>query len=192
MAHVKITKDYLPEALINQGTTYPILQQRCHCGKRIGSKQREIEFRIGQKLEELENSELTKCDKQAIARRETFKEMGYTRSCCLTMLTLYPFFPINDYEGMQCIIDCTNVRYDDETKENNYLHTGSKTVPYEIFPVTKGVIGFDMDAYAQKIYETVTGNKPKSGESFPTFPMFNAKRSKYPEINSQYLPPEFN
>lgn len=191
MERIEITRDYLPTADINQGTTYPILQQRCHCGKRIGSKQREIEFRIGQKMDALEDSNLSKADKQAMARCETFKEMGFTRSCCLTMLTLYPFFPFNDYEGMHCIVDCTSTKNDDETKENDYLNSGSKTVPYELFPIKKNDIGFDMDAYAQKIYEIVTGNKPKSRESYPTFPLFNAKRVKYPEIDSQYLPPEF-
>lgn len=190
MSGIKITKDYLPTADINQGTTYPILQQRCHCGKRIGCKQREIEFRIGQKMDDL-LSIPSKADRQAIARSETFREMGFTRSCCLTMLTLYPFFPFNDYEGMHCIVDCTSTKNDDETKENDYLNSGSKTVPYELFPVKKDNIGFDMDAYAQKIHEIVTGSKPKSKESYPTFPMFNPKRVKYPEIDPQYLPPDF-
>lgn len=196
-------EDFLPKCNINQGTTYPILPIRCHCGKRI--VQRVIESCIGKKLRELENENISEIEKTAIARRESFKELGFIRSCCLTSVTLYPFYPFNDVEGMECVVDCT-AKTDKDTKiENSYMSYNTKSVPYEMFPVKKDDIGFNMDAYCEALYNIVTensiNNKQKlnskikgSGETiYPKFAMMNAKRTRYPrtDFDESNAPPQF-
>lgn len=187
---IKITKDFLPECEINQGTTFPILPIRCHCGNRIGCRQREIEFRIGIKLEELKH--LSHIDRFAQARRETFKDMGFTRICCLTSVTLYMFYPIHDSEGMNCIIDCTSLKNNDGTVENNYLQTNSKKVPFELISLKKSTVGFNMSEYSKKIYKITTSIEPSSDKVYATFPMLNTKRIPYPDIETQYQAPKFD
>lgn len=196
-------EDFLPTCNINQGTTYPILPIRCHCGKRVAANQRKIESSIGKKLRKLETENLSEIDRAAIARRETFKELGYIRTCCLLVLTLYPFLPFNDVEGMECIVDCT-VQKDDNNVENNYLGYNTKNIPFEMFPVKKDNIGFDMDKYCQNLYNIVNENSVTSqklqskikgsGETvYPKFAMLNPKRERYPRTEADELnaPPQF-
>lgn len=180
--------DYEFEIEPNQGTMFPILPVRCHCGKRIGADQRKIESLIGDNLKVLENTNMSIIDKYASARIDAFQTMGYTRTCCLNSVTMYPFLTFNDVEGMECFIDC--IKHDDNNLENNFLPTNSKLVPFEILPKKKTDIGFDMDNYCQKLH-LISSNQPLYKEQkingkkveekmYPIFPKFNPKRRHYP------------
>lgn len=191
-------EDFLPTCKINQGTTYPILPIRCHCGKKFN--QRKIESNIGIRLRDLEDSDLNQIDRLAKARSEAFAEMGYVRSCCLDSLTLYAYYPFNDVEGMECVVDCT-IQGEQDNIVNNYVSYKTKKVPFEFFPMKKDELGFDMDKYCRQLHEVVTGEEIKktvikgSGETvFPKFPMLSAVRSNYPivEISEDNLPPQFS
>jgi hypothetical protein len=191
-------EDFLPTCNINQGTTYPILPVRCHCGKKFN--QRKIESNIGKRLRDLEDSGLNQIDCYAKARSEAFSEMGYTRTCCLTSLTLYPYYPFNDVEGQDCIVDCT-IHAEQDNIVNNYSSYKSKSVMFEFFPVKKDELGFDMDLYCRKLYTVVTGEvinksviKGSAETVYPKFPMLSGVRSDYPkvEIDPYNVPPIFN
>lgn len=190
-------EDFIPTCKINQGTTYPILPIRCHCGKKFN--QRKIESEIGVRLRELEDSELSQIDRYAKARTDSFTKMGYTRSCCLTSLTLYPFYPFNDVEGMECIVDCT-IHAEQDNIVNNYVGYNTKEVMFEFFPKKKDTLGFDLDNYCKRLHKIVTENDVEktvikgSGETaFPKFPMLCGVRSSYPkvEISEDNIPPMF-
>lgn len=198
-------RDFTPEAVIYQGTMWPILPVRCTCSKRF--PQRNIERALGVELERLleENPDMPRVDRFAAARIKVFADLGYTRECCLLALTHYPFYTMNDIEGEDAYLDTTASNGTGKIPENVYLSYHSDEVPREFYPKTRGKLGFNMNAYCQKLHiktlETTNRKISSSinattltGESsFPKFPFLaGVDVRKYPSITTTIPHPTFD
>lgn len=196
-------RDFTPACKVNQGSLFPILPIRCHCGKRIGSKQRLIESEIGKNLELYQEEDISDSDKLSKARIKMLNDLGFVRTCCKLSLTMYSFLGFNDIEGKECNVDCTYLKEVNNTTENDYMGYNENKVPFEMFPLSNDNIGFDMDKYCIGIYSILTGKsksdierensgiKNSEEKTYPKFPMLNAKRTHYPMTKSEIMSPEF-
>lgn len=196
-------EDFLPTCNINQGTTFPILPVRCDCGRRMGALQRKIEHLIGTNLRKYEHEDISDSDKLSKARIDMLNEMGFVKSCCKKVVTLYPFSLFNDIEGEECNVDCTYVDASSSQTSNHYMGYNETEIGMEFFPKSKKTLGFNEDLYCIQLYSIVTGissediysanSKVKgNGEkTYPKFPKLKAKRIHYPKTVTEHPVPEF-
>jgi hypothetical protein len=196
-------EDFIPKCKVTQGTTFPLLPVKCHCGKRLGSKQRLIESEIGKNLRLYEDEDLSDSDKLSKARVKMLKDLNFVRTCCKLSITLYEFAPFNDIEGDDCIVDCTYVNETSGKSENDYMGYNETEVPSEFFPLSKTVIGFDMEKYCMMINSMVTlkpvndiklensSIKGNGETTYPKFPMLKAHRTHYPKLETDIDLPVF-
>ena len=192
-------QDFPIECQINQGTMFPILPVRCACGRRIGCFQREIENKIGVNLNNLSHIE-SRNERLAQARVMAFTDMGFVKSCCLLMLTTYPFLAVNDIEGDGAYTDLSSADGNKKGERNNYLSYGSVGVPAQFCPKTRGQLGFDMNRYCSQLNAVVNediwedNSEIYNNGTFPRFPFLAPSVTKPgPKLDTSHIePPTFN
>lgn len=190
-------KDFHHTSNVNQGTMFPILQAYCSCGKRIGCHQRTIESEIGKEMVELSKDEtLNEFEIRSMARRNTFKKLGFRRDCCLLALTTNPFLTVHDIEGEDSYIDFTHKVSINTVKENQYLPSNHPNRPGEFFPVKRDDIGFNMDDYCRTLH-AMTFTDPNESRNeylnpdFVTFPNIKCITQTYPKLDLPYEADQF-
>lgn len=120
---------------------WPQFDEYCPCGNRTGCLQRQFQ--------KDEKDFLSQGMNLSDARIEIFKKLGITTMCCIRTLTYFPRNLICDSHG-NASVDIT-IGKGKTVNENVRTGNNQAYIGWELLPKTKGKMGFDQNAYCQKL-----------------------------------------
>lgn len=183
--------DYPVETQIYHCTLYPLLADRCTCGKQYAVYQRLIESELGKSIEKYRKEGLSYSAVISRSRLDLFEKIGVKKDCCLRTLTCYHSLPFCDLKDKYSYVNFTDENFNSYNLENNNL-SNNMYAPYfspnffgsEFYLFDENTQPFDKDSYERYLYTLSVENSPKRTsitdirEDIPRFPNLIANYSK--------------